>query len=55
MGKKNKKRSIVKSMKALARERIPVGSIRTKVVPSKRKAIREKIAKKEARRDSASW
>ena len=52
---KRKKFDPVKSMKALARERVPVGSIRTKVVPSKRRAIREKIAKREAKRDHSSW
>ena len=39
----------IKVMRAAAREQVPLGSIRSKVVPMKRKAKLEKILKKEAR------
>jgi len=48
---KKKGRSAVKIMRELAREQIPVGSIRSKVVPMKKRALLDKIAKCEAKGD----
>lgn len=46
---KKRKNVAVQTMKALARERVPVGSIRVKVVPSKKRKMLDKIAKREAK------
>ena len=46
---KKRKDIAVQTMKALARERVPVGSIRVKVVPSKKRKLLDKLAKREAK------
>lgn len=51
MAKKRKKNLAVQTMKALAREQVPVGSIRSKVVPCKKRKLLDKIAKREAHND----
>lgn len=49
MKKRKKKDVTVQAMKALARELVPVSSIRVKVVPSKKWKMLDKLAKREAR------
>jgi hypothetical protein len=49
MKKRKKKDVTVQARKALARELVPVSSIRVKVVPSKKWKMLDKLAKREAR------
>ncbi len=49
MDKKTKK--TIKIMRELAREQVSVGQMKPKVVPMKKKALLDKIARREAREE----
>ena len=49
--RRNKKGSDVKAMRAAAREQVPMSVLGGRVVPMKRKAILNKVAAREAKRE----
>lgn len=52
---KKKKREIVAQLRGLARELVPMSQLCGKVVPSKRRVLRERVAKKESKGGFDIW